>query len=295
MKIQAGENLKPRSQYAEEAVQLAVAGDWEEAASLNRFILEQFEPDEQTHNRLGKALSELGQLDKARAQYEACLVINPLNSVARKNAQKLEMLAQTKGGLKGGAARVDLNLFVEEMGKTIVTDLEAVGDPEISTKVAAGDLADLRVDDDGITVVSNRGIRLGSLESKLARRLIKFIQGGNRYAAGVTAADGPRVKVIIRETYQDPKFAGKPSFPVVKKRGLPEFRPYAKESLLSRDVEIFTGEDDDDEVLPAGRGATDDDDLEDGGLHEVEDDAEAVDVSEDAADSNSDDDDEDDE
>ena len=153
MKIQAGENLKPRSQYAEEAVQLAVAGDWEEAASLNRFILEQFEPDEQTHNRLGKALSELGQLDKARAQYEACLVINPLNSVARKNAQKLEMLAQTKGGLKGGAARVDLNLFVEEMGKTIVTDLEAVGDPEISTKVAAGDLADLRVDDDGITVV----------------------------------------------------------------------------------------------------------------------------------------------
>ena len=294
MKIQAGENLKPRSQYADEAVQLAVAGDWEEAAALNRFILEQFEPDEQTHNRLGKALTELGQLAKAKAEYEACLALNPLNSVARKNAQKLEMLVQSKSGLKGGAARVDLNLFVEETGKTIITDLEAVGDPEISTKVAAGDLADLRVDDDGITVVSNRGIRLGSLESKLARRLIKFIQGGNRYAAGVTAADGPRVKVIIRETHQDAKFAGKPSFPVVKKRGITDFRPYAKESLLSRDVEIFTGEDDEDEVLPAGRGAADDDDLEEG-LHEVDDDAEAMDFSEDAGDNGDDGDDEDDE
>src|SRR5450759_5417729 len=73
LKIETGEHPKPRSQYADEAVQLAIAGKWDEAVKLNRTIIEDFGADEETQNRLGKALSELGKLKDAKAAYEAAL------------------------------------------------------------------------------------------------------------------------------------------------------------------------------------------------------------------------------
>src|SRR5260370_218913 len=199
-----------------------------------------------------------------------------MNSIEKKNAARLNTLPHQKEGLKVGGTRVDLNLFVEEMGKTIITALEGAS-PDICSKVAAGDVAELKVDDDGIVAETSRGVRLGTLEAKLARRLIKFMRGGNRYQGGVTACDGSTVKLIVRETYQDPKFAGKPSFPMRRKREV-EFRPYTKESLLSREVEVFAGEDDDEEPLVEAAVS---DDLEEG-MHAVEDEAEPVAFGEDA-------------
>ena len=287
MKTESTEHLKPRSQYGDEAVQLAIAGKWDEASKLNKFIIENFGTDEETQNRLGKALSELGKLKDAKAAYEAALKLNPMNSIAKKNAARLNTLLHQKEGLKVGGTRVDLNLFVEEMGKTVITMLEGAA-PDICSKVAAGDVAELNIDDDGVVAETSRGVRLGVLEAKLARRLIKFMRGGNRYQGGVTACDGSTVKLIVRETYQDPKFAGKPSFPMRRKREV-EFRPYTKESLLSRDTAIFTGEDEEEET-PVETPVRDD--LEEG-MHAVEDDeAEPVDFSADA-DAVGDDDDED--
>ena len=123
MKAEPGEQLKPKSQYVDEAIQLAISGRWEAALDLNRVIVERFGKDQETHNRLGKALTELGRLDEAKAEYEATLALNPLNLIARKNTSKLESLARAKEAIALGGAKVDLNLFVEEMGKTITTTL----------------------------------------------------------------------------------------------------------------------------------------------------------------------------
>ncbi len=276
MKTESGEHLKPRSQYADDAVQLAIAGKWDDAVKLNKFIIDSYGADEETQNRLGKALSELGKLKDAKSAYEAALKLNPMNSIAKKNAARINTLLHQKEGLKVGGTRVDLNLFVEEMGKTIITNLENSA-PDICSKVAAGDVAELKIEGDGVVAETSRGVRLGLLEAKLARRLIKFMRGGNRYQAGVTACDGNTVKLIVRETYQDPRFAGKPSFPMRRKREV-EFRPYTKESLLAREVEVFA-EDEDEEGLVAGAPATDD--VEEG-MHAVEDEAEPLDFSEDA-------------
>ncbi|HKW70328.1 MAG TPA: tetratricopeptide repeat protein [Candidatus Dormibacteraeota bacterium] len=277
MKAETSEHLKPRSQYAEDAVQLAIAGKWDEAVKLNRFIIDSFGADEETQNRLGKALSELGKLKEAKASYEAALKLNPMNSIAKKNAARINALLHQKEGLKVGGVRVDLNLFVEEMGKTVITTVDAPANTDICSKVAAGDVAELRIEGDGIVAETSRGVRLGLLEAKLARRLIKFMRGGNRYQAGVTACDGNSVKLIVRETYQDPRFAGKPSFPMRRKREV-EFRPYTKESLLTRGVEVFADDEEEGEALadePAGE------DIEEG-MHAVEDEGEALDFSEDA-------------
>jgi hypothetical protein len=148
---------------------------------------------------------------------------------------------------------------------------------DICSKVAAGDVAELKVDGDALMAETSRGVRLGFLEAKLARRLIKFMRGGNRYQAGVTSCDGNTVKLIVRETYQDPHFAGKPSFPMRRKREV-EFRPYTKESLLTRGAQVFSEDDEEEEAL-VETPATDD--LEEG-MHAVEDEGEAIDFSEDA-------------
>ena len=276
MKTETGEHLKPRSQYTDEAVQLAIAGKWDDAVKLNKFIVESFGADEETQNRLGKALSELGKLKDAKAAYEVALKLNPMNTIAKKNAARINTLLHQKEGLKVGGTRVDLNLFVEEMGKTIITALEGAS-ADICSKVAAGDVAELKVDGDSIVAETSRGVRLGLLEAKLARRLTKFMRGGNRYQAGVTSCDGNTVKLIVRETYQDPHFAGKPSFPMRRKREV-EFRPYAKESLLARDSKVFAGEEEEEETLAEAPAS---DDLEEG-MHAVEDEGEAIDFSEDA-------------
>jgi len=277
LKTDTTEHLKPRSQYAEDAVQLAIAGKWDEAVKLNKFIIDSFGADEETQNRLGKGLSELGKLKEAKASYEAALKLNPMNSIAKKNAARINALLHQKEGLKVGGTRVDLNLFVEEMGKTVITTVDVPASPDICSKVAAGDVAELKIEGDGIVAETSRGVRLGSLEAKLARRLIKFMRGGNRYQAGVTSCDGNVVKLIVRETYQDPHFAGKPSFPMRRKREV-EFRPYTKESLLTRGAAVFTGDEEEEETLAA---APETDDLEEG-MHAVEDEAETVDFSDEA-------------
>jgi hypothetical protein len=288
LKTESPEHLKPRSQYGDEAVQLAIAGKWDEAVKLNKFVIESFGTDEETQNRLGKALSELGKLKDAKAAYEVALKLNPMNSIAKKNAARINALLHQKEGLKVGGTKVDLNLFVEEMGKTVITTIENPPGSDICSRVAAGDVAELRIDTDGVIAETSRGVKLGLLEAKLARRLIKFMRGGNRYQAGVMACDGTTVKLIVRETYQDPKFAGKPSFPMRRKREV-EFRPYTKESLLAREVEIFAGEDDEDTLVD---GAADSPDAEEG-MHAVDDEAEPLDFVEstDTEDDNEDDDD----
>lgn len=289
MKTQPGEPTRPRTQFVEDAIRLAMESRWEEAADANRQILEQFGPDDGAHNRLGKALTELGRLEEARDQYDIAMRLNPFNQVAKKNRSKLEVLIQHKGDIRVGGSRVDLNLFVEEMGRTLITSLEGA-EPNVCEKVVPGDIAELQVGPDGVTLVTTRGIRLGQLEAKLARRIIKFIQGGNRYQAGVTACDGNDVKVIVREIYQDPKFAGKPSFPQRQKREV-TFRPYARESLVRRDVEVFSTDDDEEDIV---RASTEIELEEEDGMHEVDEDTDNGDFAE-ADDLGGDDDDDDDE
>ncbi|HYR50195.1 MAG TPA: tetratricopeptide repeat protein, partial [Candidatus Eisenbacteria bacterium] len=106
MKTETGEHLKPRSQYADEAVQLAIAGKWDDAVKLNKFIVESFGTDEETQNRIGKALSELGKLKDAKAAYEVALKLNPMNTIAKKNAARINTLLHQKEGLKVGGTRV---------------------------------------------------------------------------------------------------------------------------------------------------------------------------------------------
>jgi tetratricopeptide (TPR) repeat protein len=229
------ERIKPRAQYVDEAIELALASKWAEAVQLNRSIMDRFGPDEDTLNRLGKAYTELGQLDEAIEAYQGTLKINPVNPIAQKNIAKLQAL---RGGqpVPTSKGKVDVDAFIEETGKTAVTALHVHTEGDPCSKVAGGDPVRLIAAGDTMNVETARGVNLGHLEHALGRRLIKFVEGGNRYSGAVASCDGGAIKIIVRETYQDPKFFGRPSFPI--RKGREEFRPYAKESLLARaDIE----------------------------------------------------------
>ena len=238
------ERIKPRAQYVDEAIELALANRWVEAVQVNRGIMDRFGPDEDTLNRLGKAYTELGQLTEATDAYKGTLKMNPVNPIAVKNLSKLQAL---RGGqpVPSSKAKVDVDAFIEETGKTSLTALHVHAEGDPCSKVAGGDPVKLIVAGDTMNVETSRGIYLGHLEHALGRRLIKFLEGGNRYSGAVATCDGGAVKIIVRETYQDPKFFGRPSFPI--KRGRDEFRPYAKESLLTRNADVEETEEDGEE------------------------------------------------
>ena len=225
------ERTKPRAQFVDEAIELALANKWPEAVQVNRTMIDRFGPDEDTLNRLGKAYTELGQLDDAMEAYRSTLKLNPVNPIAQKNLAKLQAL---RGGqpVPASKAKVDIDAFIEETGKTALTALHVHSEGDPCSKVSGGDPVKLTASGDTLNVESARGVYLGHLEHALGRRLIKFLDGGNRYSGAVATCDDGTVKIIIRETYQDPKFFGRPSFPI--KKGRDEFRPYAKESLLTR-------------------------------------------------------------
>lgn len=254
------ERTKTRTQLVEEAINGALDRSWQTALELNQEIAERFGVDEETHNRLGKAYTELGKLDDALTAYRATLELNPLNAIAIKNVNRLEALIEEKADLPKGQAAVDINLFVEEMGKSALANvvLEKGFDPAL---VAPGDQVELVAAGDTLKVVSSARKTIGSVEPKLARRVLKFMGGGNKYAAVVATGEEASLRIIIRETYQAAEFAGQPSFPASKSQ---EFRAYAKDSLL-RDVETddLAGEDGDERRA----GGAEDEDLE--GMHAV--------------------------
>src|SRR5207249_3085878 len=163
--------------------------------------------------RLGKAYSELGQYTEARQAYSQTLKYNPSNAIAKKNLDRLALLREAPVQTSAGADRLDPRLFIEETGKTGITDLLNLAPPSVLAKVGVGDKVQLRVNGHTLLVRNAAGEDIGQIEPRLANRLINFMQGGNRYAAAILAMENGQVRLIIREEYQHPNMFGKVSFP----------------------------------------------------------------------------------
>jgi len=242
----AEERVKPRSIYVEEAIQLALESRWQEALAVNQALIERHGADEDTNNRMGKALTELGRLQEALAAYGATLQLNPLNLIAQKNVQKLSTMLESKETVSASAQAIDVDVFTEEPGKSALTVLTPPAEA-VTVKVVPADVVELRQQDSQLLAETARGVPLGEVEPKLARRLLPLIGTGNRYTAAVARVEQQEIEIIIREVFQAPENAGKPSFPLAKSGRREEFRPYAKDSLLAArgmDEEAIAGEDD---------------------------------------------------
>src|SRR5215469_18704484 len=119
----AEEKIRLKKQWTDQAIQQAQAGQWEEALITNKNILNMYPTEAEAYNRLGKAYSELGQYVEARQAYTQTLKYSPNNTIARKNLERLSQLHEEPVQIPLGAERIDPRLFIEETGKTGMTEL----------------------------------------------------------------------------------------------------------------------------------------------------------------------------
>jgi hypothetical protein len=222
-----------RRQRTQQAIQLAMQGQWQEAAAVNRAIIAVFPNDVDAYNRLGKALTELGQYSEARQAYARTLELDSLNSIAQKNLARLATLDEGTAVQTERSQKLSPQMFISEMGKTGITVLTRAA-AKAAARMTAGDQVFLRRQNNTLVVESSQGEYLGEVEPKLGMRLIKLMEGGNQYAAAIATLNQDDVRVIIKETFQDPSQAGKLSFPPTAGDA---FRAYTKEGLVRRDVE----------------------------------------------------------
>ncbi len=235
----AEEKTRTKKQWTDLAVKQAQEGLWEEAVTTNKNILSLFPHEPDALNRLGKAHSELGQYAEAKQAYSLSLKYNPKNIIAKKNLDRLSLIQETPTPTHVVAERIDPRLFIEETGKTGITDLLNLAAPAILATVGIGDRVQLQRIGHTLLVRNAAGEDIGQVEPRLANRLITFMEGGNRYAAAILAKDNDQVRLIMREEYQHPSMFGKVSFP--SQGGGDTIRAYIKDSMLRYD----RGEDDD--------------------------------------------------
>jgi len=250
--VAEAERVKPRTLYVEEAIQAALESRWQDALAINRALVERHGGVEETFNRIGKALTELGEHQAALDAYSQALQINSQNVIAQKNVRKLRLLLESREKIAGAKGAIDVDLFAEEPGKSALTVLNP---PKagVVIVVAPGEVVELHLQDGGLQAQTTAAVVLGDVDSKIARRLVPLISTGNRYTAVVARVEESQIEIIIREAFQSTENARKSSFPVSRQRR-EEFRPYAKESLLAqRGVdEGATADGDDEEVAEAG-------------------------------------------
>ncbi|MBI4217059.1 MAG: tetratricopeptide repeat protein [Chloroflexi bacterium] len=222
------EKARLRRQKAKEAIVLAMQSRWEEAVLVNQSILEVAPTDVDAYNRLGKALMELGRRDEALEAYQKAVKLDPYNGIASKNLERLsvQMPAPPAHGVGRERRQVSPELFIEETGKTGVTDLLQLGPKEHWLDLVAGDEVKLKAEGQNLVVATASGDYIGQVEPKLGLRLVRLMEGGNLYAAAIASLNESSVRVVIRETFQDPSQVGRPSFP---SRAHDGFAPYMKE------------------------------------------------------------------
>src|SRR5215208_6329414 len=249
-----------KRQLSEQAIDAATASEWQEAVDINQRILE-LGPDSEAENRIARAYWELGELAVAREHYQAALALDPTNRIAERNIGRLRMLMAEAGkktvpAQKGSKAAV--SIFVEETGKTGFAHLVDLVDPKQLAQVNPGDAVELSPDGPRLAAKSN-GKHIGYVEPRVAARLLKLVAEGNKYTAGVTSLGDRDVRIIIRETYQDPANYGKVSFPTAAK--VSDMRPYTKGTLVREEMDLeeeLELDEEDEEIEDIGRVVPDD-------------------------------------
>jgi hypothetical protein len=237
------EKARLRQRLSKEAIDLALQGSWEEAEAINRDIIEKFPSDVEAYNRLGRALTELGDFDGAKEAYLKALELAPENAIAKKNLARLTSLSESMATLssnphktstsKAQARRVALDLFITEVGKAGVVNLHNVASVDVLAKMGFGDQVHLEARGQHLIVTNEGGEYLGEVEPRQGLRLIKLMRGGNRYDVAILNVEDDKVQVIIKEVYQHPSQVGRPSFLV---KATAHLRTRIKESLLRRGI-----------------------------------------------------------
>ncbi|MSP22077.1 MAG: tetratricopeptide repeat protein [Dehalococcoidia bacterium] len=265
-----------RSHRVDAAIAYALERRWDFAAVENRGLLEEDPTDVESANRLGKALTELGDVTAAIEAYERAVNIDPTNAIARKNLVRLQEQKKAKRPSRpapkakapaatsatGRPRRVDVATeslrtapLIEDFGKSVDLTLARVN-ARAAAQVAAGDPGELEITASGVAVKTN-GTLLGHIDPRTGLRLKRMIEGGNKYSVVVLRVSAGDVEVHVRETHKHHSLVGQASFlPQAGdlRRRRAASRAYTKSSVVqydrTDDDEDYDTDDEDDVWRP---------------------------------------------
>ena len=247
---------RARKERAKKAIALAMHSRWDAAVEANHSILKDFPQDLEAYNRLGKAFSELGRTSEAKGAFQRALEISPSNGIAKKNLDRLMRLGDETPGA-GSHSNATPPVFIEESGKSGTTHLVNLASPTTLLKLSPGHPVQLQIDRNGLGVFGPSGEYLGQVEPKLASRLTRLMNGGNRYQARVTSVDEQGLTVIIQEVFKHPSQAGTASFALSGGAG---YRVYMPSTMLGYEL----ADEENEEAEPVAVKDWTDDDTEPG-------------------------------
>jgi len=222
---------KLRKDRAKKAIALAMQSQWAEAVAANESILSDYPDELEAYNRLGKALTEEGRIEAAKAAYRQVLELSPHNAIARRNLDRLMQLEDEEPPVSAGSGAAR-HTFIEESGKAVVTLLINLASPKALLKESPGRSVKLQLEGGGLKVIGLGGVYLGQIEPRLASRLARLTKGGNRYEAAVTSVGERELSVIVREVYQHPSQSRTASFPL---KGGASYGVYLPNTILGYD------------------------------------------------------------
>ena len=198
------------SQLTQQAIEAAKEQNWPSAVELNQLIIDQVPTDLAALNRLGLALLQTKQAEKAKKIFEQVVALDKSNIIAHKHLKRLQT---SSAPLKSPFAN---QYFIEEPGKTKIVDLHRLAAKNTLLGLAVGQPCKLIPKNHFISIDTESGVHIGSLPEDISFRLAKLISKGNEYSCVVHSCSEKTCAVLIRETKQSDQNQHCLSFPVNK-------------------------------------------------------------------------------
>lgn len=194
------------SHLKSQAIKTALVGNWEDAISINKSILQKDPNDIDALNRLAFAFSSFGNINEAKNIYQKVLSLDIKNPIATRNLKKLS-------NSKSSTSNVELkNVFIEEPGKTKIIELLNIADKKILSHLRPGEKLDLCIKRMKIFAINQNNQYVGMLPDDICKRLINFIKDGNQYDAYAKNTDSNKITIFVRELKRVNKNKNQPSF-----------------------------------------------------------------------------------
>ncbi len=201
------------------AIDLALRQDWKQAIRINLQIIKEEKTNIDAHNRLGYAYMKNGQPIKSKEIFSRVLKLDPYNQIASKNLKKLNLFKKN-GTNMNMCEDISPLLFLEEPGKTKIIELINVTDKKIISNLRSGEKLALCIKRMKIFALDQDNQYIGMLPDDLCKRLIKFINVGNKYEAYARTVESNKITIFIRELKRVKRYEDQPSFVSTEKTKL---------------------------------------------------------------------------
>ncbi len=197
-----------------QAIDAAIASNWERAIELNKQILAQDKNNLGALLRVGFASLQNNQLEDAGKAYRKALKLQPKHILAMENLERIEiLLKQSTGEKKKTKKNLDPSIFLDIPGKTKTVQLTNLGQKQHLADLYIGEEMDLKNKKRRLEVRTIDGDYIGALPDDICKRLSFFLEKESIYKTFVKEASLSRILVFIKEISKGEEVKGYISFP----------------------------------------------------------------------------------